>query len=242
MGAGKFIFDVGKKIVSKKNFKPKIQGYDEAKKQLAKNQKAKELRAKRAKPKKQRAKKQSFKKDPSRIAAREIGKKQADLNVPANTKNFRDIPANNPGSLTTPQSLSGTRVGVQKAVNKDRKEKKSLENKIKKIRDNIDDLKIKNKKMSAFHSQDKKGIGKTKSGKPLLAGIANNTERLKKNTEELKSLTEQTSLINTRIRDMKSKYAVKKAGGKIVARKKSGKVGTKKAGCKAGQGKAMKGF
>ena len=96
--------------------------------------------------------------------------------------------------------------------------------------------------MSAFHSKDKKGIGKTQSGKPLLAGIANNTKRLKENTEKLNSLREQTGFIDTRIRDMKSKYAVKKAGGKIVARKKSGKVGTKKAGCKAGQGKAMKGF
>jgi hypothetical protein len=213
----KKIFEIGKKIFTKS--KPKAQ------------------------PKKQRAKKQSFKE--GKIAAREIGKQQADLTVPANTKNLRsksELPANNPGSLTTPQKTGGTRVGVQRAVNKDRKEKKSLENKIKKIRDNIEDLKIKNKRMSDFHSQDKKGIGKTKSGKPLLAGIANNTKRLKKNTEELKSLTEQTSLIKTRIRDMKSKYAVKKAGGKIVARKKSGKVGTKKAGCKAGQGKAMRGF
>ena len=225
MGAGKFIFEVGKKLVSggrKTQSKPK------------------------AKPKKQRAKKQSFKKDQSRIAAREIGKQQADLTVPANTRNLRsksELPANNPGSLTTPQKAGGRRAGVQRAVNKDRKEIKSLENKIKKVKVNIEDIKIKNKKMSAFHSQDKKGIGKTKSGKPLLAGIANNTKRLKKNTEELKSLTEQTSLIKTRISDMKSRNpVVKKAGGKIVARKTSGKVGTKKAGCKAGQGKAMKGF
>ena len=194
----------------------------------------------RKKPTRRKPKKQSA--SESIKAASEIGKKQADLTVPANTKNFRDIPANNPGSLTTPQKAGGTRVGVQKAVNKDRQEKKSLENKIKKIRDNIENLKIKNKRMSAFHSKDKKGIGKTQSGKPLLAGIANNTKRLKENTEKLNSLREQTGFIDTRIRDMKSKYAVKKAGGKIVARKKSGKVGTKKAGCKAGQGKAMKGF
>ena len=216
----KKIFEIGKKIFTKS--KPKAQ------------------------PKKQRAKRQSFKNDPSRIAAREIGKKQADPTIPADTGNLPEaskLKANDPGSLTTPQKAGGRRAGVQKAVNKDRKEIKSLENKIKKIKANIEDIKIKNKKMSDFHSQDKKGIGKTKSGKPLLAGIANNQKRLKKNTEELKSLTEQTSLIKNRINDMKSRNpVVKKAGGKIVARRTSGKVGKRKAGCKAGQGKAMRGF
>jgi chromosome segregation ATPase len=210
------------------------------------------------KPKKQRAKRQSFKNDPSRIAAREIGKKQADPTIPADTGNLPEaskLKANDPGSLTTPQKAGGRRKGVQSAVNTSRRERKSLEARLNKLQTSNADLAEKTKKLEQqkvpLTSKAKSGKSRPKAQQKFLNARKNDLRlkidaskrQLEENTSLIRSVKEQINLINNRIRNMKSKNpVVKKAGGKIVARKTSGKVGKRKAGCKAGQGKAMRGF
>ena len=166
--------------------------------------------------------------------SKSIGKDAADPNQPADISALgKEYKGNDTGALSDMQKAGGKRVGVQAAVNKDKKEISELEKKIKALQ-----------KQNKEVEQANKGLNTLKNPKKRISGIQYNQNLKKENNEEINSLQEQISLINKRIDDPKTGMVARVPG---VKRSYGGKIGTKKTvkravGGPIGCGKAMRGL
>jgi chromosome segregation ATPase len=167
--------------------------------------------------------------------SKDIGKKAADITQPADVTSLgKKLKGNDPGALSDMQKAGGKRAGVQRAVNKDKKEIRKLENKIKALQ-----------KQNKEIEQANKGLNVSKTPKERIGGIQFNQNLKKTNNEKIDSLQEQISLINKRIDDPETGMVARVPG---VKRSYGGKVKTKKSTVKRasggtiGCGKAMRGF
>jgi len=166
--------------------------------------------------------------------SKSIGNDAADITQPADLSSLgKELKGNDPGALSDMQKAGGKRAGVQRAVNKDKKEISELEKKIKALQ-----------KQNKEIEQANKGLNTSKTPKERISGIQYNQNLKKENNEDINSLQEQISLINKRIDDPKTGMVARVPG---VKRSYGGKIGTKKtvkraSGGTIGCGKAMRGF
>ena len=167
--------------------------------------------------------------------SKSVGEDAADITQPADVTSLgKDLKGNDPGALSDMQKAGGKRAGVQRAVNKDKKQISKLEKKIK-------DLQKQNKEIE----QANKGLNVSKTPKERIGGIQFNQNLKKTNNEKIDSLQEQISLINKRIDDPETGMVARVPG---VKRSYGGKVKTEKStvkrasGGSIGCGKAMRGL
>jgi SMC interacting uncharacterized protein involved in chromosome segregation len=167
--------------------------------------------------------------------SKNIGQEAADITQPADVTSLgKDLKGNDPGALSDMQKAGGKRVGVQAAVNKDKKEISKLENKIKALQKQNEEI-----------EQANKGLNVSKTPKERIGGIQFNQNLKKTNNEKIDSLQEQISLINKRIDDPETGMVARVPG---VKRSYGGKVKTEKSTVKRasggtiGCGQAMRGF
>ena len=181
--------------------------------------------------------KKSQKKKPTtadEALSKNIGKDAADINQPADISSLgKELKGNDTGALSDMQKAGGKRVGVQAAVNKDKKEISKLEKKIKALQ-----------KQNKEVEQANKGLNTSKTPKERIGGIQFNQNLKKTNNEKIDSLQEQISLINKRIDDPKTGMVARVPG---IKRSYGGKIGTKKTvkravGGAIGCGKALRGL
>ena len=170
-----------------------------------------------------------------KVLSKDIGNDAADITQPSDVTSLgKDLKGNNPGKLSDIQKAGGKRVGVQRAVNKDKKQISKLEKKIKALQ-----------KQNKEVEQANKGLNTSKTPKERIGGIQSNQNLKKENNEEINSLQEQISLINKRIDDPKTGMVARIPG---VKRSYGGKVNAKKSTVKRasggaiGCGKAMRGL
>ena len=132
--------------------------------------------------------------------------------------------------LSTMQSISGKRAGLNRAAKAARKRQAEIKKELKKLEES-------NKQISK-NTSSLKDATDSSDRTTLMKKVNSNMKAQKENTDKIKRLKEENKLLVNKIEGPKGL----KARGAIKGLKKSGKVGKRKAGCKAGQGKALRGF
>ena len=145
---------------------------------------------------------------------KKIGKDAADVTQPADTSPLgQQLKGNDPGKLSELQKSGGRRSGMQRAVNRARKEIETLQNK-------VDKLQKENAQITNYNQ----GWTKSENIKEKFDAIKLNTEIKNDNIKQIKSFEEQIKLLDERINNPKTGLlarnpAIKKSGGKIVDKK-----------------------
>lgn len=145
---------------------------------------------------------------------KKIGRDAADVTQPADTSPLgQQLKGNDPAELSELQKSGGRRSGMQRAVNKARKEIEALQNK-------VDELQKENNLITNYN----KGWAKSENIKEKFDAIKLNTEIKNDNIEQIQSFKEQIKLLDERINNPKTGLlarnpAIKKSGGKVVDKK-----------------------
>jgi len=145
---------------------------------------------------------------------KKIGNDAADVTQPADTSPLgQQLKGNDPGKLSELQKSGGRRSGMQRAVNRARKEIETLQNK-------VDKLQKENAQITNYNQ----GWAKSENIKEKFDAIKLNTEIKNDNIKQIKSFEEQIKLLDKRINNPKTGLlarnpAIKKSGGKIVDKK-----------------------